>query len=54
MGNKINVLLIGFGPHAQRIYFPIYLKEGENKNFEYVYGIDLEEKKIKYRRVFEN
>lgn len=42
---KINILLIGFGPHAQRIYYPISLKDGAKNNFKIIAAVDLIEKK---------
>lgn len=42
---KLNILLIGFGPHAQRIYYPIALKDGKKNNFEIKVVVDLNEKK---------
>lgn len=42
---KINILLIGFGPHAQRIYYPIALKDGKTNNFEIKAVVDLTERK---------
>jgi predicted dehydrogenase len=43
--SPVNILLIGFGAHAKRIYYPIYLRDGEEYNFKIVYAIDLEHKK---------
>lgn len=44
MSKKINILLIGLGPHAKRIYFPI-IKDGKKLNAKISLIIDLEEKK---------
>lgn len=44
MEQMANLMLIGFGPHAQRIYFPIYQKDGKRKGFKIVHGVDLLEK----------
>jgi predicted dehydrogenase len=38
-------MLIGLGPHAKRIYFPIYVKDGQNNDFAIVHGVDLLSKK---------
>ena len=43
--NKINILLIGLGPHAKRIYYPICKRDGETYNIQLVYAVDLEEKR---------
>ncbi|MFC1627440.1 Gfo/Idh/MocA family oxidoreductase [Patescibacteria group bacterium] len=48
----INLLLIGIGPHAKRIYFPIYQKDGESHGFKIVAGVDLEEKRKDIERYF--
>lgn len=48
---KINLLLIGFGPHAKRIYYPTCERDGKTYNIQLVYAVDLEEKRadiIKY------
>jgi hypothetical protein len=29
---EINILLVGLGPHAKRIYFPILQREGSDFN----------------------
>lgn len=39
--SKINLLLIGLGPHAKRIYYPVSLKYGEEEGFQIVHVIDL-------------
>lgn len=39
------ILLIGLGPHAQRIYFPLIQKYSESMNFELAMVVDLESKK---------
>jgi predicted dehydrogenase len=41
----INLLLIGLGPHARRIYYPISAKNGIKNDFRIVQAIDLESKK---------
>ena len=41
----INILLIGFGPHARRIYYPISIKHGNCYGFKIVHAIDLLEQK---------
>ena len=38
-------LIIGFGPHAKRIYFPVSLKSSKSYGFRIVAAVDLEEKK---------
>lgn len=38
---KINLIEIGFGPHARRIYYPISIIDGKKYNFEIVQGVDL-------------
>ena len=40
-----NVLLIGAGPHARRIYLPIMKKEGETMGFKIKCIVDLESQK---------
>ena len=46
MNKKItNVLLVGLGSHAKRIYFPVFLRDGEKYNFRIVCALDLKEKK---------
>ena len=40
-----NVLLIGVGPHARRIYLPIMKKEGESMGFKIKCIVDLESQK---------
>ena len=45
MSKKINILLIGLGPHAKRIYFPMIKKDGKKLNAKISLIIDLEEKK---------
>ena len=44
--DKINVLLIGLGPHAKRIYYPICERDGKTYNIQLVYAVDLEEKRV--------
>jgi predicted dehydrogenase len=49
--NKNNIILIGFGPHAKRIYYPICQKEEKVYKLRLIYAVDLEDKKddiIKY------
>ena len=41
----INLLLVGLGPHAKRIYYPIAETSGLKNNFRIVHAIDLESKK---------
>lgn len=48
--NKINILLIGFGPHAKRIYYPICERDGKTYNIQLVYVLDLEEKRTDITR----
>lgn len=43
--NKINLLLIGFGPHARRIYYPTCKQEENHLGVQIVFGVDLLEKK---------
>lgn len=43
--NKINILIIGLGPHAKRIYYPICKRDGETYNIQLTYAVDLEEKR---------
>lgn len=43
--NKINLLLIGLGPHAKRIYYPICQLNSDTYNIQLVYAVDLEEKR---------
>ena len=40
-----NILLIGFGPHSKRIYYPLIEKLSNKVNIKLVAAIDLEEKK---------
>jgi len=42
---KINLLLIGFGPHAKRIYYPICKSNSDIYNIQLTYAVDLEEKR---------
>lgn len=49
--NKIKVLLIGFGPHAKRIYYPSCQLIDKIYNIQLAYAVDLEEKRtdiVKY------
>lgn len=48
----INIILIGLGPHAKRIYYPIYIKDGKKYNFEIVHCVDLIEKKNDIEKYF--
>lgn len=41
----VNLLLIGFGPHAKRIYYPISVKFGNEHGFRIIKAVDLIEKK---------
>lgn len=43
--DKINILLIGLGPHAKRIYYPICERDGKAYGIRLVYAVDLEEKR---------
>ncbi len=43
--SKINLLLIGFGPHARRIYYPIVKNEEKNLNAKIVCAVDLQSQK---------
>ncbi|MFP4424408.1 MAG: Gfo/Idh/MocA family oxidoreductase [Candidatus Woesearchaeota archaeon] len=45
-----NIMLIGFGPHAKRIYFPLVEKFQEEKNFQLVLAIDIEKKREDIRQ----
>ncbi|MDP3983367.1 MAG: Gfo/Idh/MocA family oxidoreductase [bacterium] len=38
----VNILLIGLGPHAKRIYYPISKREGKKMNFKIAAVVDLE------------
>lgn len=40
-----NLLLIGLGPHAKRIYYPVCAKDGLNLDFKIVHAVDLDTKK---------
>ncbi|MDD3046516.1 MAG: Gfo/Idh/MocA family oxidoreductase [Bacteroidales bacterium] len=42
---EVNILLVGLGPHAKRIYFPIIQKEERNFNVKISLIVDLEEKR---------
>jgi len=37
----INILLIGLGSHAKRIYYPISVKHGKTYGFQIVHAVDL-------------
>lgn len=41
----LNLLLIGLGPHAKRIYYPVSAKNGPQNNFQIVHAIDIVTKK---------
>ena len=41
----INILLIGLGAHAKRIYHPICERDGKTYNIQLVYAVDLEGKR---------
>ncbi len=41
----INILLIGLGYHAKRIYYPICMRDGEKYNFKLAHCVDLVKKK---------
>lgn len=47
-----NLLLIGLGPHAKRIYYPIFIKDGQKHNFKIVHGVDLITKKGDIEKYF--
>lgn len=47
-----NILLIGLGPHAKRIYYPICKKDGKKYNFKLVHCVDLLEKKNDIEKYF--
>ncbi len=51
---KINILLIGVGPHAKRIYYPICKKEEKKLGIQIVYGVDSIEKKDDIEQYFKN
>ena len=42
---NLNILLIGFGPHARRIYYPIIKNEEKSLNAKIVYAVDLQSQK---------
>ena len=46
-----NILLIGFGPHSKRIYYPLIEKLSNKVNIKLVAAIDLEEK-TRFRKLF--
>lgn len=48
----INIIIIGLGPHAKRIYYPICMKDGEKYGFELVHGVELLEKKNDVEKYF--
>jgi len=50
----IKLLLIGLGPHAKRIYYPISVKYGKLNNFQIAHTIDLIEKKKDIESYFKN
>lgn len=45
MKDKANILLIGFGHHARRIYYPMFEKWGKEWDSEIVFGVDLASQK---------
>lgn len=45
MDKFVNLLLIGFGPHAKRIYYPVSIKSGKRNGFQIIVAVDLIEKK---------
>lgn len=47
-----NIMLIGLGPHAKRIYYPICKKDGKKHGFKLVYCVDLLEKKDDIEKYF--
>ena len=40
-----NIILLGLGPHAKRVYYPIMEKFGHQEDAEIIFGVDLEEKR---------
>lgn len=44
--DKVNLLLVGFGPHAKRIYYPICKSEENTVGAKIVFGVDLPNKKL--------
>lgn len=46
---KIKIMLIGFGPHSKRIYFPLIEKFSKERNIELVLAVDLTEKNDEIR-----
>lgn len=52
MGKSINLLLIGFGPHAKRIYFPVSIKSSTKYGFHIAAAVDLEEKRLDVEKYF--
>ncbi|MCK5633124.1 Gfo/Idh/MocA family oxidoreductase, partial [bacterium] len=47
-----NVMIIGLGPHAKRIYCPICMKDGKKYGFKLVHGVELLEKKNDVEKYF--
>lgn len=47
---KINAMIIGFGPHTKRIYYPICTIDGKTYNVRLVYVVDLEEKRAEIKK----
>lgn len=41
----INLLLVGLGPHAKRIYYPVCAENGPTNGFQIVHAVDLDIKK---------
>lgn len=37
-----SILVIGVGAHARRIYFPVFLKDGQKHGFRFAHGVDLQ------------
>ena len=45
MQDTLNILLIGFGKHTRRVYYPIFRQDGPNYGFRMGCIVDLEEKR---------
>jgi len=52
MEQTVNLMLIGLGPHAKRIYYPICMSDGKKYCFSLVHCVDLLEKKEDIERYF--
>lgn len=52
--DKINILIIGFGPHAKRIYFPICKQEENTLGVKIAYGVDLFSKRNEIEEYLKN